>query len=104
MTGEYSMCRVLGIAVPEGKQITRVQTTRAAPGATMSSLGSCGLFRTAETPPPNHGCAANSPSASDAAGGIVFEDYRIVEGSVAVTVKGWSGIGGTAYLRVYYIP
>jgi hypothetical protein len=105
LTGDYSTCRVLGIAVPEGRRITRVQTTLVA-SATARPLGAhCGLFRTTSTPPPDHGCVADNPAADDVAAGIVFEDYRISEGSVTVTVKSWSGDPPRVVrFRVYYIP
>ncbi|HUK36495.1 MAG TPA: hypothetical protein VLV86_21405, partial [Vicinamibacterales bacterium] len=82
MTGAYSTCRTLGIAVPEGRPITRVETTLGAPESVFTPIGYCGLFRTADTPPPNHGCVASSPSTVEVASRTTFQDYRIVEGSV----------------------
>jgi hypothetical protein len=103
LTDDVSTCLILGIAVPEGRRITRIQTTlTTGPGRSFSAH--CGLFRTTDTAPPAHGCAADAPTERGVGDAdVMFEDYRIEEGTVTVTAKSWaSRAAHTAYLRVYY--
>jgi len=96
VSGSTSACRVIGVAAPAGKTVTRIQTC-AMVGSTTTP---CGLFRLTNMPgmgPPGHACLAG-----DAGVGVAFQNYRVDGSAVAVTIRNWSDNAKVVYLRVYY--
>lgn len=105
VTGNSSTCKIMSVAVPQGKQITRIQMTLGTPSDAPPSSARCGLFRITSTPPPSRsGCVADNGQNS-AAAWFAIDNIRVGNGVVTIVAKNWSdNLVRVPYLRAYYRP